>query len=60
MKRKVYTLQHYSNNYLRRDVKCLMSKIRKELKFIETTGIRTAMKEVPTKTQKAHRMDKVP
>jgi hypothetical protein len=37
-----------------------MSKIRKELKFIETTGIRTAMKEVPTKTQKAHRMDKVP
>jgi hypothetical protein len=59
MERKVYTVQHHSNNCRRRDVKCFMVKIRKELKFIETTGIRKAMKEVPTKTQKAHRMDKV-
>jgi transposase len=34
LKRKVY-----SNNYRPKDVKCLMAKIRKELKAIETTGI---------------------
>jgi hypothetical protein len=31
-----------------------MAKIRKELKFIETAGIRKAMKEVPAKARKAH------
>jgi hypothetical protein len=36
----------YSNNYHLKDVKWLMAKIRKELKSIETTGIRKAMKEV--------------
>jgi hypothetical protein len=45
-----------SNNYRPKDVKCLMAKIREELKSIETTGIRKAMKEVPAKTRKAHRL----
>jgi transposase len=44
LKRKVYSI-----NYRSKDVKCLMAKIRKELKSIETTGIRKAMKEVPAK-----------
>jgi hypothetical protein len=51
LKRKVY-----SNNYRPKDIKCLMAKVRKELKFIETTGIRKAMKEVPAKARKAHRL----
>jgi transposase len=51
LKRKVY-----SNNYRPKDVKCLMAIIRKELNSIETTGIRKAMKEVPAKTRKAHRL----
>jgi hypothetical protein len=33
-----------------------MAKIRKELKFIETTGVRKAMKKVPEKARKAHRL----
>jgi hypothetical protein len=45
----------YSNKYRPKDVKCLMAKIRKELKFIETTRIRKAMKEIPAKARKAHR-----
>jgi transposase len=51
LKRKVY-----SDNYRPKDVECLMTKVRKELKSIETTGIRKAMKEVPAKAQKAHRL----
>jgi hypothetical protein len=35
------------NNYHPKDVKFVMEEIRKELKSIETTGIRMAMKEVP-------------
>jgi hypothetical protein len=42
-----------SNNYRPKDEKCLMAKIRKELKSIEFTGIRKAMKEVPAKPRKA-------
>jgi hypothetical protein len=34
LKRKVY-----SNNYRPKDIKCLMAKIRKEVKSIETTGL---------------------
>jgi hypothetical protein len=49
LKRKVY-----SNNYRPKHEKCVMAKIRKELKSIETTGIRKAMKKVPAKTRKAH------
>jgi hypothetical protein len=33
-----------------------MAKIIKELKSIETMGIRKAMKEVPAKAQEAHRL----
>jgi hypothetical protein len=33
-----------------------MAKIRKELKPIETTGIRKAMKEVPVKARKANKL----
>jgi hypothetical protein len=51
LKRKVY-----SNNYRSKDVKCLMAKIRKESKSIETTGIHKAIKEVPAKARKAHRV----
>jgi transposase len=51
LKRKVY-----SNNYRPKDVKCLIGKIRKELKSIETTGIRKAMKEVPAKARKVYRL----
>jgi hypothetical protein len=50
LKKKVY-----SNNYRPKDGKCLMAKIRKELKSIETTGIRKAMRETPAKAQKAHK-----
>jgi transposase len=39
----------YSKNYRPKDVKCLMEKIRKELKSIETTGIHKTMK-----VRKAH------
>jgi hypothetical protein len=46
----------HSNNYRPKDVKCLMTKIRKELKSIETTGICKAMKEVPAKTKKVYRL----
>jgi hypothetical protein len=46
----------YSNIYRSKDVKCLMAKIRKERKSIETTGIRKAMKEVSAKAQKVHRL----
>jgi hypothetical protein len=49
LKRKVY-----SNNDRPKDVKCLMEKIKKELRSIETTGIRKAMKEVPPKARKVH------
>jgi hypothetical protein len=45
-----------SNNYRPKDVKCLMAKIRKEQKSIETTGICKATKEVPTKALKAHKI----
>jgi hypothetical protein len=31
-----------------------MAKIRKELKFIETTGIHKALKEILAKAQKTH------
>jgi hypothetical protein len=51
MKRKVY-----SNNDRPKDVQCLMAKIRKELKSIATTETRKAMKEVPAKARKAHRL----
>jgi hypothetical protein len=34
-----------------------MAKIRKKLKSIETTGIRKAIKEVPAKARKTHRVD---
>jgi hypothetical protein len=34
-----------------------MEMIRKELKPIETMGIRNAMNEVPAKAQKVHRLD---
>jgi hypothetical protein len=44
LKRKVY-----SNNYCPKDVKCLMAKIRKELKSLKTTGSRKAIKDVPSK-----------
>jgi hypothetical protein len=43
----------HSKNYRPKDVKFLMAKIRKELKSIETTGIRKAMKQIPAK---AHRL----
>jgi hypothetical protein len=33
-----------------------MAKIKKELKFIETTGIRKVMKEVPAKARKAYKL----
>jgi hypothetical protein len=46
----------FNNNYRPKDVKCLMAKIRKEPKSIETTGIRKAMKEVQAKARKAHRL----
>jgi hypothetical protein len=46
LKRKVY-----SNNYRPKYVKYLMAKIRKELKSIETTGIRKVIKEVLAKTK---------
>jgi hypothetical protein len=52
LKRKVYSRgRHekcqriYSNNYRPQDVKCLIAKTRKDLKSIETTGIRKVMKE---------------
>jgi hypothetical protein len=32
----------YNNNYLSKDVKCLMAKNQKDLKSIKTTGIRKA------------------
>jgi hypothetical protein len=51
LKRKVY-----SNNYVPKDVKCLMALSRKELNFIETTEIRTTLKEVPAKARKTHRL----
>jgi hypothetical protein len=38
-----------SKNFCPKDVMCLMAKIRKELKAIEFTGIREAMKEVTEK-----------
>jgi hypothetical protein len=38
-------------------VKFLMAKIRKELKSIETTGIRKVLKEVPAEARKAHRLE---
>jgi hypothetical protein len=41
LKRKVY-----SNNFRPKYVKCLMAKIRKELKSIETTGVCKAIQEV--------------
>jgi hypothetical protein len=44
----------YSNSYRPKDVRCLMAKIRKELKFIET---RKAMKEEPAKARKSHRLE---
>jgi hypothetical protein len=44
------------NNYCPKDVKCLMTKIRKQLKSIETKRIRKAMKEVPAKARKTHRL----
>jgi hypothetical protein len=44
----------YSNNYRPKDVQCLMAKIRKNLKSIETTGIYKTMKEIAAKAQKAH------
>jgi transposase len=47
LKRKVYI-----NNYPPKDVKCLMAKISKELKSIETTGLCRAMNEVPAKAHK--------
>jgi transposase len=46
----------YSNNYRPKNVKCLMAIIRKELKSIETTRIRKAMRKVSAKPQKAHRL----
>jgi hypothetical protein len=46
-------MKYSCNNYRPKYVKCLMEKIRKELKSIETTGIRKAMKELPAK---AHRL----
>jgi hypothetical protein len=49
LKKKVY-----SNNYLPKDVKCLMAKIKKDLNSIETTGIRKGIKEIPAKARKAH------
>jgi hypothetical protein len=39
----------YSNIYRPKDVKCLMAKIKKELKSIETAGIGKVTKEVPAK-----------
>jgi hypothetical protein len=39
----------YSNKNHPKVRKCFMAKTRKELKSIETTGIRKAMKEVPAK-----------
>jgi hypothetical protein len=48
LKRKVY-----SNNYRPKHVKCLMAKIRKELKSIEAKGIHKAMKEPPAKARTA-------
>jgi hypothetical protein len=47
LKRKV-------SNYRPKDVKCLMAKIRKRLKSIETTKVRKVMKEEPAKDRKAH------
>jgi hypothetical protein len=45
------------NNYRLKDVKCLLARIRKELKSIETnTGIRKAMKEILAKARKDHRL----
>jgi hypothetical protein len=52
LKRKVY-----SNNYPPKDVNCFMAKISKELMSIESTGLCKAMKEVPAKARKAHKMD---
>jgi hypothetical protein len=43
-----------SNNYHPKDVNCLMTKVRKQLKSIETTGIGKVMKVVPAKDQKGH------
>jgi hypothetical protein len=42
LKRKVY-----NNNYSPKDINCLMAKIRKVLKSIETTEIHKAMKKLP-------------
>lgn len=50
LKRKVY-----SNNYRPKNLDCLIAKIRKELKSIETMGIRKAMKEVPQNVRKANK-----
>jgi hypothetical protein len=41
-----------SKNYRPKDVKSLMTKIREELKSIETTGIRKVMKDVQAKAHK--------
>jgi hypothetical protein len=44
LKRKVYRNKNHP-----KVKKCLMAKTRKELKSIESTGIRKAMKELPAK-----------
>jgi hypothetical protein len=48
----------YSKNYRPKDVQvqCLIAKIRKELRSIETTGTRKAMKGDPAKARKAHKV----
>jgi hypothetical protein len=51
LKRKIY-----SNNCHPKDVNCLMAKIRKELKSIETTGVRYVIKEILAKAKKAHKL----
>jgi hypothetical protein len=55
LKKKVY-----SNNYRPKDVKCLIAKIRKELKSIESTGICEAIKEALAKAPKTHNVDPQP
>jgi hypothetical protein len=55
MKKKVY-----SNNYRPKDVKCLIAKIKKELKSIESTGICEAIKELLAKASKTHNVENQP
>lgn len=50
LKRKVY-----SNGYQAKNSDCLIRKIKKELKTIDTSGIQKSMKELPKKIRKASR-----